>query len=304
MSERNARSHVIFVLSDGTGETAQKVVRAALPQFSSDVVGMRVFPQVTTAEHLERLFAHAQESRALVVTTLVRSEMRLAAEVLASRYQVRYVDVISPLLRELESFLDQAAVEVPNLLRLPDAHYFQRIDAIEYTVRADDGKDPRMLLDADIILVGVSRTGKTPLSTFLAHQGFKVGNQPLVLDRPPPVQLFEADPERVFALTIDPAVLQRIRTSRLEAMRMSEKTNYSDMAYILAELEYASELYRGNRWPVIEVTNKAIEETASTILSMLQSSGHLQRSEHGAAESAVRRGGAPHQGSTHRDRSR
>jgi regulator of PEP synthase PpsR (kinase-PPPase family) len=276
VSDRDASAHVIFVLSDGTGETAQKVVRAALPQFSSDVVGVRTFPRIVTLEQLENLFSHAQESRALVVTTLVRSEMRHAAELLAIRYQVRHVDVLSPLLRELETFLDQSAVEVPNLLRKPDAHYFQRIEAIEYTVHADDGKDPRMLRDADIILVGVSRTGKTPLSTFLAHQGYKVGNQPIVLDRPPPAQLFEADPERVFALSIEPSVLQRIRTSRLEAMRMSEKTNYCDMAYILAELEYALDLYQGNKWPVIEVTNKAIEETASTILSMLQASGRLQ----------------------------
>ena len=104
---------------------------------------------------------------------------------------MRHVDVLNPLLQELETFLDASAVEVPNLLRKPDAEYFQRIEAIEYTVRADDGKDPRMLRDADIILVGVSRTGKTPLSTFLAHQGYKVGNQPIVLNHPPPEQLFE-----------------------------------------------------------------------------------------------------------------
>ena len=182
------------------------------------------------------------------------------------------------MLQQLESYLDVSAFGVPGLMHKPDANYFKRIEAIEFTVRAD-GKDPRMLRDADIILVGVSRTGKTPLSTFLAHQGYKVGNQPIVLDRPPPEQLFEADPHRVFALTIDPPTLQRIRRSRLQAMRMSEDTNYSDMGYILAELEYADRLYRGNGWPVIEVTNKAIEETSATILGILQSVGLLDTYE-------------------------
>jgi regulator of PEP synthase PpsR (kinase-PPPase family) len=267
----------VYIVSDGTGDTAQKVVRAALRQFSSNLVGIRTLQKITTPEKLKECFEQAQSVRALVATTLVQKHMRREAEVLAMRFGVRHVDLLGPLLRHLETILHVSASGVPGLLHKPDANYFKRIEAIEFTVRADDGKDPRMLRDADIILVGVSRTGKTPLSTFLAHQGFKVGNQPLVLDRPPPEQLFDADPQRVFALTIDPLILQRIRRSRLIAMRMSEDTNYSDMGYIMAELEYAQELYRGNGWPVIEVTNKAIEETAGTILGIMHSTGLLYR---------------------------
>ncbi len=130
-----------------------------------------------------------------------------------------------------------------------------------------------MLHEADIILVGVSRTSKTPLSTYLAHKGFKVGNVPIVLDRSPPRQLEEVDQDRVFALTIDPEKLQSIRRARLRAMKMATM-NYSDMAYILQELEYAEGLFRAHRdWPVVDVTSRAVEETAAIILSILNERG-------------------------------
>jgi regulator of PEP synthase PpsR (kinase-PPPase family) len=149
-----------------------------------------------------------------------------------------------------------------------DAEYFRRIEAVEFTVKVDDGKEPRMLEKADIVLVGVSRTSKTPLSVFLAYKGYKVANVPIVLNRDPPDQLFAIDPRKVFALTIDPEALQNIRKTRLKTMRMGSDTNYGQMDYILAELDYAEDLFRRNRqWTHINVTNKALEETAATILS-------------------------------------
>ena len=146
---------------------------------------------------------------------------------------------------------------------------------MEFTVKLDDGKVPSMLGQADLVLVGVSRTSKTPLSTFLAHKGFKVANVPIVLDRPPPKELFRVDPDRIFALTINPTVLQEIRLSRLATLGMASTTNYGDRDYILAEIEYANELYAGNpEWPVIDVTNKAVEESAASILRIFRSRGH------------------------------
>ena len=131
-----------------------------------------------------------------------------------------------------------------------------------------------MLRDAEIILCGVSRTSKTPLSTYLAHKGYKVANVPIVLDRPLPDALLDVDPERVFALTIDPEALQSIRRSRLRTMGMGRAVNYDDFDYILAELEFADRLFRSHReWPVIDVTNRAVEETAAHILSVLQERG-------------------------------
>jgi regulator of PEP synthase PpsR (kinase-PPPase family) len=271
MSDKHAP---LFVVSDGTGDTAQKVVQAALRQFSGPVVPVRNFPKTNNIGQLDNLFRHAARTGAMIVTTLASRPMREAAQRLAGEYGVRYVDLLGPLLGGLQGFLNAEPEGVPGLLHRADERYFQRIEAIEFTVRCDDGKDPRMLPKADVILVGVSRTGKTPLSTFLAHKGLKVGNQPIVLDRQPPRQLFEVDRRRVFALTIDPSSLQEIRSNRVREMRAAEQVrNYCDMGYILAELEWADRLFRSNRWPVIEVTAKAIEETAATIFRLMRENG-------------------------------
>ena len=155
-----------------------------------------------------------------------------------------------------------------------DEWYFRRVEAVEFTVKADDGKEPRLLRQADIILLGVSRTSKTPLSVFLAHKGYKVSNVPIVLDRPLPDEVHKIDQNRVFALTIDPESLQVIRHGRLATMQMPGRSNYSDMDHILAELEWAEDLYRRNpSWPVINVTRKAVEETAATILKIMADRG-------------------------------
>lgn len=264
----------ILVLSDGTGETGEKVLRAALQQFKGHIVHVRTHAHITRADQLTKWFRIAARQNAFVVTTLVRGDMREHADRLGREHGVRHIDMIGNLLQALETFLQMAPVGVPGLMHQADETYFRRIEAVEFTVKADDGKEPRMLKEADLILVGVSRTSKTPLSTYLAHKGFKVGNVPVVLDRPLPAQLFKVDPNRVFALTIHPDALQSIRRSRLAAMGLGKTVNYDDMDYILAELEYAEGLFKAHReWPVIDVTNKAVEETAATILGVLHDRG-------------------------------
>jgi len=264
----------VYIVSDGTGDTAEKVVRAAFRQFSGHLVHLRTFSHVTRMDELTALLRRASRNQALVVTTLVRSDMRELSKKLAKDLSVRHIDLIGELLVELEAFLNEAPVGVPGLLRAADESYFRRIEAVEFTVKADDGKEPRMLREADIVLVGVSRTSKTPLSTFLAHKGFKVGNVPLYLDSTPPAELFTIDQRKVFALLIEPDALQAIRRGRLRAMGMPSDTNYGDIDYILADLEHAQRLYKTNpSWPVIDVTNKAVEETAATILRIYQDRG-------------------------------
>ncbi|MCB9669368.1 MAG: kinase/pyrophosphorylase [Alphaproteobacteria bacterium] len=263
----------MLVISDGTGETAEKVVRAGLRQFQGHVVHVRTYASVSTAEHLLGLFRIAARRNALVITTLVKPGMAELADRYAKEHGVRHVDLLQNLLLNLGAYLDAEPAAVPGLMHRADDRYFKRIEAVEFTVKADDGKEPRMLRGADIILVGVSRTSKTPLSTFLAHKGFKVGNVPIVLDHDLPPWLFEVDPRRVFALTIGPDALQSIRSSRLRAMGVGV-SNYDDRDYILAELEYANDLFRAHpEWPLIDVTNKAIEETAATILQVMRDRG-------------------------------
>lgn len=264
----------LFIVSDGTGETAERVVRAALRQFRGHLVHVRTYPHVSRPEDLQILFRRAARKEAMVVSTLVTPEMREAAVTFAREHEVAYADLLGRLMDVMEGFLEQRAVGVAGLLHQADERYFLRIEAVEFTVKADDGKEPRMLRHADLVLTGVSRTSKTPLSTFLAHKGFKVGNVPIVLDRKPPAELFRIDQRRIFALTIDPHVLRHIRETRLKSMGVPYGTNYGDLDYILAELEYANEIFRANpEWPVIDVTNKAVEETAGIILRIFADRG-------------------------------
>jgi len=262
----------VLVMSDGTGETGARLLSAVARQFTGNQFVVRRKTHLVTVDRLPAAFADAAASGAIIVGTFVKSDVRRRARELADKAGLLYIDALENLMAAVDQKAQGSAIEVPNLLHRTDEAYFKRIEAIEFTIRADDGQDPRMLRNADVVLVGVSRTSKTPLSTFLAHKGYKVANQPLILGRPAPAALFDVDPDRVFALTIDDGALQRIRESRLAAMQI-DKANYSDIDYILAEQEYAQDLFQGNQWTVIDVTNKALEETATTIIDMMRERG-------------------------------
>lgn len=267
----------LYIISDSTGDTASRVARAALRQFDDARVPVHVFPNVNDKAMIERIFKHAALNGAFVMTSLVNADQRAFAQELAKAWRLLHVDVIGNVITSLSGWLAQAPQSLPGLLHRTDAEYFRRIEAVEYTVKLDDGKDPRLLAQADIVLTGVSRTSKTPLSVFLAYKGYKVANIPLVLNHDPPAQLFTVDPKRVFALTIDAETLQQIRRQRLRTMKAHDAGSYGDMDYILAELDYADDLFRRNRqWRVINVTGRAVEETAGIILGHLDQDGMVQ----------------------------
>lgn len=271
---RIPRPRPIYIISDGTGDTAEKVVRAGLHQFSGYLVHLQLYPNITEPSALIPLMDRAKAESAFVVITLVHPEMRRFAQDAARERSVQVVDLLDELLQQLASFLQSPMEAVPGLMHRADEDYFRRVAAVEFTVKADDGKEPRLLRKADIILVGVSRTSKTPLSVFLAHKGFKVSNVPVVFEQEPPDEVFEVDMRRVFGLTIDPESLRDIRRQRVVTMGMPGKSNYDDMDYILAELEWAEELFRRNpNWPVIDVTRRAVEETAAQILRIMGERG-------------------------------
>lgn len=265
----------LVILSDGTGDTARKVLAAALRQFDGLKLATETIPGVLEPDALEASFRAAAARGALVVTTLVRAEMRDLAAHLAAVHGVRHVDLLGPLLGALGDQLDRRPVGVPNLLRRTDEAYFRRIEAIEYTVHADDGRDPRRLLDADLVLVGPSRSGKTPLSTYLAHRGLKVANQPVMLEMDPPDAVFDVDPRRVVGLVLDADALAAIRTSRMAALPVGGARRYDDPGLVRAELELTASLCSQNGWLVIDVTRRAIEETAGLVVAHLTRSGVL-----------------------------
>ena len=264
----------IYLVSDGTGETAEKVMRAALKQFSTTPVTVHKFPHITNVESLQGVVQKASSNDVLVLSTLVSTELRNHAREITSSCRVRYIDLLDNLLEQLSMFLRVKPEGIPNKMHQVNDEYFRRIEAVEFTVRGDDGKNPKLLHKADIILVGVSRTSKTPLSVFLAHKGYKVCNIPIVFEHTPPIALSDIDQRRIFGLTIDPDTLQHIRKQRLKTMRVSNRSSYGELDYILAELDWADELFRSNpTWPVIDVTQRAVEETAAIILKTLSDRG-------------------------------
>ena len=258
----------IFVISDATGETAEKVVRAALLQFTNPVE-LRMYTRVRLEDDMRRIVQRAHEKGALIVFTVVSNTHRELLRRLCDEANVDAVDLIGTLMGKLSGFLGAPPKGVPGLMHTIGDEYFRRIEAVEFTVKNDDGREPRHLPKADLVLVGISRTSKTPLSTFLAQKGYKVSNVPLVLDIPPPEELFAIDQEKIFGLTIKVDELLRIRQARLKHLGMPGDTSYGQREHVVKEIAYAQAIFRAQpSWPIIDVTGKAIEETAADILRL------------------------------------
>lgn len=258
-----------MVISDATGETAERMVRAAVMQFSDTPVNVRVYSRVRLESEVESIIERAVELHALLVFTVVNQEERELFMRLLERHRVAWVDLLGGLMGKLEMFLSEVPQGVPGLLHSMGEDYFRRIEAVEFAVKNDDGADPRNLSKADLVLVGISRTSKTPLSTYLAQKGLKVANVPLVLNIPPPAELEAVDSRRVYGLIIRPEYLVRIRQARLSHLGMPQDTSYGNRDHVQEEIDFSRKIFREHPdWPVIDVTNKAIEETAADILRM------------------------------------
>lgn len=261
----------IDILSDSTGETAEKAVRAALLQFPQAGTELRLHTRVRTPEQARVILEAAASDGALVVFTVVAPEVREKIHALAYELKVEALDLIGSLIGKLGTFLEQAPINTPSGMMPLTQDYFRRIEAVEFTVKSDDGRDPRNFKKADLILVGVSRTSKTPLSTILAQRGIKVANLPLVLGVEPPPDLFEAPQDRIVGLTIGLEPLVEIRQARLTQLGMPADSAYGLRAQVRAELDFAHDLFaRFPKWPVIDVTGRAIEETAVIVLEALR----------------------------------
>ena len=261
----------VMIISDATGETAERMVRAASLQFTGVPVNVRTYSRVRLETECEQLIEKAAELKALVVFTVVNAEERDLLAKLVERYNVESVDLIGALIGKLASFLGSTPAGVPGLLHSITEDYFRRIEAVEFAVKNDDGAEPRNLPKADLVLVGISRTSKTPLSTYLAQRGLKVANVPLVLGIDPPEELAQVDERKVFGLIIQPDILMHIRQARLKHLGMSNDAEYGKRNHITTEISYCREIFRKHpNWPVIDVTNRAIEETAADILRIYQ----------------------------------
>ena len=260
----------IFVVSDGTGATGAALVKAGLVLFrgqgelSADVKVTR-FPNMRTQMAIDRLLDRAEEEEAFVVHTFGSSDLRRMFMEGAVQRAVPTADVIGPLVDSFSKFLQRRPASQSGLLHQVDDHYFRRIDAVEFAVMHDDSRATAGLPFADIVLVGVSRTGKTPLSVYLALEGWRVANVALVKDCPLPPEMDNVEARRIVGLVIEPSRLSDIRRSRLRHMGQSA-TDYGDHETIEEEIRWSRTLFRRRGWSVLDTTEKSIEESANAVL--------------------------------------
>jgi [pyruvate, water dikinase]-phosphate phosphotransferase / [pyruvate, water dikinase] kinase len=259
---------VIYVLSDSIGETGEVVVKAASSQFGSGQFDIRRVPYISTTQEIDEALKEAAQVDAAVAYTLVTPKLKEYLEMTAERLRLVCVDIMGPVMAMLGFVTKLVPKNQPGLIRKIDEAYYNRIESIEFAVKFDDGKEPRGILKADIVFTGVSRTSKTPLCMYMAHKGIKAANVPLVPESPTPEELFQVPVQKVIGLTIKPMQLFEIRKERLKSMKLSAMTDYANLERILAELDYAARIMKRIGCPVIDVTNKAVEETAATIMEI------------------------------------
>ena len=269
MNERK----IVYVISDSVGETAELTVKAVAAQFNGGYVDIQHRSYVQKAEDIDDIITASMQSNSIIAYTIVIPFLKKYLDQRAREEGIIVIDLINPL---MEAFIQQFKADPkcePGLMRKLDANYFRRVKAIEFAVKYDDGRDPQGLKRADIVLIGISRTSKTPLSVYLAHKGLNVANIPLVPEVAPPDELFELRKNVCVGLVTTPDKLNEIRRERLKSLGLTAQANYANLDRILEELDYAEKIMKRLGCPVIDVSNKAVEETADLILAILKKRG-------------------------------
>ncbi len=269
----------LHLLSDSTGETLDVLAKACLAQFDNVDAIPHLWPMVRSEGHLDRVLDDVESRPGLVLYTVVDPTIRRDLERKCRQRAIRAVSVLDPVIDALAAVSGEQAKGRYGRQHALDAAYFARVDAIQFTIAHDDGVGSENWDEADILLVGVSRTSKTPTSIYLANRGYKVANLPLVMEAPPPPILFAIQHPLVVGLTTNPERLVQIRRNRLLSLNQAPETDYVDPDAVHAELAFARRLFADQGWPVIDVTRRSIEETALAIVKL-----HGERLEAGRAE--------------------
>ncbi len=260
----------IVIISDSTGETAQTYLKSVTTQFPNLKTKIKRRPDVTTKEEIDEIFESVPEY-SVIVPTMADKDL---ADDICNKAEKRNIEVLAILeegINTFEKVTGQKAVRQVGLTRALSKDYFRRIEAIEFAIQYDDGKDPKGFLKSDIVLLGVSRTSKTPTTMILATKNYKVSNLPLVPESRLPKEIFEVDPDRIIGLIIDPEKLVNIRQDRSKELGLIGDSVYFRKNRIQTELEYAKEVYKDLDCKVIDVTNNTIEQTAIQIVEYYKS---------------------------------
>ncbi|WP_079479635.1 pyruvate, water dikinase regulatory protein [Halobacillus salinus] len=261
---------LIYVLSDSVGETAELVVKAALSQFDDGPFDLQRIPYVEDKGTINEAVLQAKEHGAMIGFTFVIPRFRKHLLEQAHKHEVECVDIMGPMMESMEKHFNIEPRLEPGLVHKLDEDYFKRVEAIEFAVKYDDGRDPRGISKADIILIGVSRTSKTPLSQYLAHKRLKVANVPIVPEVQPPSELFRVNPNKCIGLKINADKLNGIRKERLKSLGLGAQASYANMNRIQQEIDHFNNIVERIGCPVIDVSNKAVEETANLIVNKLR----------------------------------
>lgn len=261
----------IFIVSDATGKTCTRVVNAALRQFRTTEAKLEIVNFVRTREQIDALIDRVAMVNGIIVHTMVSPDARQQIGELGRLKGVPTVDLLGPLLTRFSDLLEISPLAQPGLDRQLDDDYFRRIEAIDFTIKHDDSMGLSTLDQAEAVILGVSRTTKTPVSIYLSYRGWKVSNIPVILDYPLPPEVFEIDQRKVIALTVKPSRLQLIRLERQMRLKNVEMDNYTNPETVKNEVNYALDLYRKYSYAVMDVTYKSIEETATDVMRTIYS---------------------------------
>ncbi|AIS52192.1 putative pyruvate, phosphate dikinase regulatory protein [Thermoanaerobacter kivui] len=259
----------IYLVSDSNLDTAENIASIAAAHFDTFIGKIKKYPYVGDKNQIEEIVIEASnDANSIIIHTMVVSELKDYLQKKAEKFGIKIVDVMRPVMDAIE---DSTGLSPhTNLMKDSKEDYLKKTEVIEFAVKYDDGKDAMGILLADVVVIGVSRTSKTPLCMYLAHKYIKAANLPLVPEIEPPQELFEINPKKIFGLTIDPDVLVKIRKERLKSLGLDANAIYASEERVKKEVKYAEGVMKKLGCTVIDVTNKAVEETANVILNVLK----------------------------------
>ncbi|MFS0738034.1 pyruvate, water dikinase regulatory protein [Sphingomonas sp. 1P06PA] len=259
----------LHLLSDSTGETLEAIAKAGLAQYDGVETIKHFWPMVRSEGHLDRVLIEIAQKPGLVIYTLVNPDVRRKLETRCNALGLPTVAALDPVFDALSHLLGQEKSVRPGRQHTMDAAYFDRVEAIQFTIAHDDGIGAEDWEEADILLAGVSRSSKTPTSIYLANRGYKTANIPLVIESPPPTSLYDLQHPLVVGLTTSADRLVQVRRNRLLSLNQAPETAYVDQEKVAAELAFARRIFSDRGWPVIDVSRRSIEETAAAIINLL-----------------------------------
>ncbi len=262
-------THQVYLISDSTGETLDRIFMALKAQFSNFNYELNQFSFTRTENQISTILKDAKiKDSPIILYTVVNSKLAKFLSEEANKIQIPCFGVLGDLILNFSKILNQKATHLPSAQHVLDEDYYKRIEAIQFTMNHDDGNNTENILESDIILIGVSRTSKTPTSIYLANKGLKTSNIPLVNDMSIPKEVIESRNICIVGLTTEAERLYDIRRNRLNSLKENEASDYTSLEKIRDEVDHSRKIFKQNKWPIIDVTRKSVEETAASIIKI------------------------------------